>query len=226
MAVTVFSFPDSDAWLHRLTADFQDRVDESRKSGRTFHVALSGGSTPAPLYRRWATLDLPWEAIDWWIGDERWVPVTDPQSNEGMIRRTLGAGPGDRLRLRSWHASEDPEEAARLYDKALREALGDPPAFDLVLLGLGEDGHTASLFPGSAALEERRAYAVANPHPGGGPLRLTLTYPCLDAARSVWFLVTGGAKAKVVERLLASDSSIPAARIRAASQRLYWVPNG
>ncbi|QSR84266.1 6-phosphogluconolactonase [Methylacidimicrobium sp. B4] len=225
-SVAVFSFPDPDAWLDRLTADLWTRLDENRKARRPFHVALSGGTTPIPLYRYWAKLDLPWETIDWWIGDERWVPVTDPRSNEGMIRGSLGVGPGDRFRLRSWHGSEDPSEAARLYDRALREALGDPPVFDLVLLGVGEDGHTASLFPGSPALEEREAYAVANPAPGGSPLRLTLTYPCLDTARSVWFLVAGRSKEKIVERLVASDARLPAARIQAGDQRLYWSQNG
>ncbi|MGD9896806.1 MAG: 6-phosphogluconolactonase [Candidatus Methylacidiphilaceae bacterium] len=226
MAVVVFSFSEENAWLDRLTSDFQTLLAERRMPDRPFHVALSGGSTPTPLYRHWARLDLPWESIDWWIGDERWVPVTDPRSNEGMIRSSLGAGPGARFRLRSWHQAEAPPEAARLYDQSLRQELGEPPVFDLALLGVGGDGHTASLFPGSPALEERAAYAVPNQAPGGGPLRLTLTYPCLDAARSIWFLVAGGVKAKIVERLLSSDMSLPAARIRAADQRLYWVQAG
>lgn len=223
MAITVFSFPKPEAWLAHLTSDLAVRLAESQTSDRLFHVCLSGGSTPQPLYRHWAKADLPWDRLDWWIGDERWVPVTDPRSNEGMIRGSLGVGQRDHLRLRSWHGSEDPSEAARLYDQALRRELGDPPVFDLVLLGVGEDGHTASLFPGSPALEERAGYAVANPVPGGGLLRMTLTYPCLNVARSVWFLVAGRAKEKIIERLLASDRSLPSARIQAVEQRLYWV---
>ncbi len=226
MAIAVFLSSDLESWLNRLTADLWAMLDENRKARRPFYVALSGGTTPIPLYRYWAKLDLPWEKIDWWIGDERWVPVTDPKSNEGMIRESLGVGPGDRFRLRSWHGSEDPSEAARLCDRALRETLGDPPVFDLVLLGVGEDGHTASLFPGSPALEERKAYAVPNPAPEGNLLRLTLTYPCLDAARSIWFLVAGRAKEKIVERLAASDARLPAARIQAVDQRLYWIHDG
>ena len=136
MAIAVFSFLEPEAWLSRLTADFQVALEKSRRAGRPFRVALSGGSTPSPLYRHWSALDLPWEEIDWWIGDERWVPLTDPRSNEGMIRKSLGMGLKERLRLRSWHGSEEPAEAARLYDAALRRALGDPPLFDLILLGL------------------------------------------------------------------------------------------
>ncbi|MDD2676610.1 MAG: 6-phosphogluconolactonase [Methylacidiphilaceae bacterium] len=227
MAISVFSFREQEAWLNRLTSDFQGMLSENRLLARPFRVALSGGSTPIPLYRHWAGLDLPWEKIDWWIGDERWVPVTDPRSNEGMIRGSLGASAGARLRLRSWHGGVEPSEAARLYDSALRRELGEPPVFDLVLLGLGGDGHTASLFPGSPALEERASYAVPNSPPGGeGPLRLTLTYPCLDVARSIWFLVAGGAKEKIVERLLSGDKTLPAGRIQAVDQRLYWVRDG
>ncbi len=226
MAVAVHSFLDPGAWLDRLTADFRAGLEKSRTAGRPFRVALSGGGTPTPLYRHWAKLDLPWERIDWWIGDERWVPVTDPRSNEGMIRGSLGVAQDDRLRLRSWHGPQEPSEAAKVYDNALRQVLGDPPVFDLILLGLGEDGHTASLFPGSPALEERAAYAVPNPAPAGGPIRLTLTYPCLNAARSIWFLVAGQAKEKIVERLLSSDTRLPAARIEANDQRLYWLHNG
>ncbi|WP_018290343.1 6-phosphogluconolactonase [Verrucomicrobium sp. 3C] len=227
MAISVFSFHEREAWLDRLTGDFRVLLSETRPPDRPFHVALSGGSTPIPLYRHWAGLDLPWERIDWWIGDERWVPVTDSRSNEGMIRSSLGAPAGARLRLKSWHGGVEPLEAARLYDNALRRELGDPPAFDLILLGVGGDGHTASLFPGSPALEERVSYAAPNPPPGAeGPLRLTLTYPCLDAARSVWFLVAGGAKEKIVERLLSGDKTLPAGRIQAIDQRLYWVRDG
>ncbi|MDD4932828.1 MAG: 6-phosphogluconolactonase [Methylacidiphilaceae bacterium] len=225
MAISVLSFREAEAWLNRLTSDFQAMLAERRAPDRTFQVALSGGSTPIPLYRHWAELDLPWERIDWWIGDERWVPVTDPRSNEGMIRSSLGIMPGARLRLRSWHGAEEPSEAARLYDNALRQTLGDPPVFDLILLGIGADGHTASLFPGSPALEERTAYAVPNPAPGG-VLRMTLTYPCLHAARSIWFLVAGGAKEQIIERLLSGDKTLPAGRIGAIDQRLYWLRNG
>ncbi|VVM08475.1 6-phosphogluconolactonase [Methylacidimicrobium cyclopophantes] len=223
MAVVSIEFSEEKAWIDRLTDDFRTLLAGSRSTDRPFHVALSGGSTPTPLYRHWATQEFPWERIDWWIGDERWVPLTDPRSNEAMIRGSLGIGLGGRLRLRSWHRAEDPEDAANLYDKALREELGSPPVFDLILLGIGEDGHTASLFPGSPALDERAAYAVPNPAPGGGPLRLTLTYPCLNAARSVWFLVAGRAKKEIVQRVLSSDKALPAARIEAADQRLYWV---
>jgi 6-phosphogluconolactonase len=174
------------------------------------HVALSGGSTPRPAYELAASLKPDWSAVDVWWGDERCVPPDDERSNYRLAREALL----DRLAglPRAVHRIEgelDPEEAARRYD----EELGGV-TFDLVLLGLGPDGHTASLFPGDAALEETERLAVAVQRPDVA--RVTLTPPPLKAAAHVVFLVVGTDKADAVQRAFAAepDPATPASLIR------------
>ncbi|HWA92674.1 MAG TPA: 6-phosphogluconolactonase [Rhizomicrobium sp.] len=168
-------------------------------------VALAGGSTPRATYARLAAMDLPWQRIVWFLGDERFVPHDDPESNYGMIRKTLGA----RADLRAVETEpRTPEEAAAHYERALAPYAKRPRLFDLVILGLGTDGHTASLFPGSAVLDETAR--LARPTENG---RITLTYPALNSGRHTMFLVEGTAKREALTRLLAGDRSIPAARI-------------
>lgn len=202
-------------------------VAEAARSARgVFHLALSGGSTPRALYRRLAAL--PRERFDawhvWW-GDERFVPHEHPDSNYRMAREELLDAlelPPERVHPVPTQLS-DPQAAARAYAQALADALGDPPALDLVLLGMGDDGHTASLFPGDAALEERTA-PVAAAFPEHAPYaRVTLTLPALAAARAVLFLVTGADKRPALARVLAGDAEPPAARVRPASGELVWL---
>lgn len=164
------------------------------------HVALSGGATPAPVYERLAGLELPWERIHVWFGDERRVPPDHADSNYRMVKETLL----DRLpveievhRLRG--ELEDGERAAAEYEAALPEVL------DIALLGMGSDAHTASLFPGSPALREpaRRVLAVAGPE--GGHPRLTLTPPALRAARERIVLVAGDEKADMLREVFTTE---------------------
>lgn len=170
-------------------------------------IALSGGSTPRPFYEALASLAYPWEGVEVFFGDERCVPAEHADSNLRMARdallskvpATVHPMPGE---------SCDPES----YERLLRDRLGPEPSLDLVLLGLGADGHTASLFPGDPAVEEGERWVarVARPdHP-----RLTLTLPVLDAARCALFLVAGAEKREALARLLEGDD-IPAARVRA-----------
>lgn len=179
---------------------------------RRFRIALAGGSTPRALYPRLV------EAIDWtqttvFFGDERAVGPDDPQSNYRMARETLlgpaRVPPGNVVR---WRA-EDPDldAAARDYERAL--TIGTtPPWLDLALLGLGPDGHTASLFPGTSALAEEGVLAVAVDVPQLGTRRLTLTYPALCGARDVCFLVTGRDKASAMAAVV-EGGRLPAARV-------------
>jgi 6-phosphogluconolactonase len=172
-------------------------------------IALSGGSTARAAYvavARWAH---DWSATEFWFGDERCVPVGDPASNEGMARSVWL----DRTATGAVHslatAGSDPETAAVRYEQSLRNA----PPLEVVHLGLGPDGHTASLFPDSPALAETRRWVVASgddrhPHP-----RLTLTFPGLAAARLIVVTVAGAEKRDAFEGVGAGDPDLPAARL-------------
>ncbi len=172
-------------------------------------VVLAGGATPRPFYERLATIDYPWAQTDVFFGDERCVPPDHPDSNQRMAREAL-------LSHVPAVAHVMPGEScdARRYEGELRRFFGaGAPEFDLVILGLGEDGHTASLFPGDPALDvtDRLVVPVSRPDHA----RLTLTLPVLSAAGHVLFLVAGESKRPVLRRLVAGDPAIPAARVAA-----------
>jgi 6-phosphogluconolactonase len=178
-----------------------------------FRVALAGGATPRALYPRLVdTVD--WTRTHVFFGDERAVPPDDPQSNYRMARETLlDPARVPAANVFRWRAeSPDLEGAAREYEQALRGA-GATPWLDLALLGLGPDGHTASLFPGTAALAVEDRLAVSVEVPALGTRRLTLTYPALLGATDVMFLVTGVEKRAALAEVLRPGSALPAARI-------------
>lgn len=194
----------------------------------TFGIALAGGSTPRRLYERIA--GEPFDFGCWLVffGDERWVAPSHPDSNARMAREALL----DRAAIPPHHVcavdtnAGSPEKAAELYSRALRRRLpGRPPQFDLVLLGLGADGHTASLFPGSAALEAPPGLvAVANWAPSVGAWRVTLTLSVINAAREVLFLVGGRDKADALARVVAGrDERLPASRVHPAHGSVTFV---
>lgn len=172
-----------------------------------FRVALAGGGTPKRVYERLAGLDLDWGAWHVWWSDERLVPPGHPDSNEHMAREAL---------LGRVAIPEAQVHPLRSVDVEL------PERFDLVLLGIGEDGHTASLFPGDPALEAEEPI-VRVEEPGLPPphSRLTFTYPVLNGARAVAFLVAGEGKREVVARVLAGDAALPATRVKAAETVLF-----
>jgi 6-phosphogluconolactonase len=177
---------------------------------------LSGGSTARQCYELLAVADIDWGRVEFFFGDERWVPVDDPDSNEGMARRTFidRASPAAVHSMRG--AGRTIEDAADSYDGLLQEHL----AVELVHLGLGPDGHTTSLFPGSPALQERERFVVAtgddlHPHP-----RLTWTFPALNRSPLVVFTVAGEEKREALMRVKAGDD-LPAARVTA--DRVIWL---
>jgi 6-phosphogluconolactonase len=182
-------------------------------AGRGGHVALSGGSTPRPAYEAAARLEPDWSRAEIWWVDERCVPPEDERSNYRLVRESLldrldrGAAIEHRVR-----GELSPAEAADAYENELRGVV-----FDLVLLGIGPDGHTASLFPNDQALDELRRRAVAVPRPDVD--RVTLTIPPLNAAETVLFLVVGEEKAPAVARAFAGDPdpATPASLVRSAS---------
>jgi 6-phosphogluconolactonase len=180
-------------------------------------VALSGGETAEDCYRAIAATSPDWSRVTVYIGDERFVPVDDADSNEGMMRRVL-LDTAHPLEIHSMaNAGPDLESAASAYDDLMRGA----SPIDLVHLGLGPDGHTASLFPGSPQLDVRDRYVVSagdalHPHP-----RLTFTYPAIEASRLAVFTVAGSDKREVLTRVLAGDQSLPAARVTAPE--VVWL---
>ncbi len=168
------------------------------------HVALSGGTTPAAAYRLLNQEHLPWNRVDVVLGDERWVSATDPASNARMLRETLLAegGPGAQARFHPVPTElPTPEASVDAFERYVRDLCpGDPPVFDVMLLGLGDDGHTASLFPGTPATQERTRLVTIGA--GKGLERISLTAPVLSAARQVIFLVSGAGKGEALRRLL------------------------
>lgn len=187
-------------------------------------VALSGGSTPQSLFDYWATErrgDIPWHKIRFYWGDERCVPPSDEMSNYGMTKKHLldpvGMPAGNIFRI---IGENDPQAEAARYGSIL------PDAFDLIMLGLGEDGHTASIFPGSIQLWDSPANCVVAAHPDTGMLRVSFTGKVINSAHYVAFLATGKSKAGKVDAILRHPSAdavrYPAARVAPSSGKLYW----
>ena len=194
-------------------------------------VALSGGSTPKLLYELLAQpphlARLPWERVHWFWGDERFVPADDPRSNLHMTRAAmLDHAPAPIANIHPIPTEGvTPEQAAQQYQAALQAFHGNDrllarPLFHVVLLGLGTNGHTASLFPDTPVLDERTAWAAAV-RPAGEPTRITLTYPALESCRHAAFLVAGADKRNVLARVRAGDQTLPAARYHPAGA-LHW----
>jgi len=211
----MIELPDLEALSRHAAGEFAALV--ARATG-TFHVALSGGSTPKRLFAELVAMGrdaLPWDRVELWWGDERCVPPDHPDSNYGMTKRAL-IDPLGLQRVHRIEGERDPDAAAVDYERALVTALGTPPVFDLLWLGMGPDGHTASLFPGSPALAERRRFCVANhvdsPLTHGKATRITLTYPALNAARLTRFLVAGADKADTLARVVAG-ADLPSAHV-------------
>jgi len=195
-----------------------------------FRIALSGGNTPIPIYTRLAAIghDLPWDLTRITFGDERCVPPDDRQSNFRMAWETLLAPASvpekSILRMRG---EIDPQTAAQEYQDQLdllATQRGEPIyQHDLILLGLGDDGHTASLFPGTAALDETIRRVVANFVPKLDAWRLTFTLPLINHARHVCFLVGAAKNADLIERVLEGDPQFPASRVNPSAGDVTWI---
>lgn len=179
-------------------------------------VALAGGATPRRAYERMAALDHPWDEVDMFFGDERCVPPEHPDSNFRMAHEALLSKVPTRV-----HRMPGEPCDARAYERELRKVLGPDLRLDLVILGLGEDGHTASLFPGDPAVDETERPVVRVERPDHS--RLTLTLPVLSAARVALFLVEGERKREALRRLLTGDD-IPARRV--AAERVVVLADG
>jgi len=198
-----------------------------------FRVSLSGGSTPKALYTLLASDAFrgrfPWQRVAWYWGDERFVPHDHPDSNYRMTREAMLAKASvPPENIHPVPADGTPEQAAARYERTLQEAYGaavlDParPLFDLTLLGLGADGHTASLLPGEPVLQERKRWVAAVSH-GRPEVRITMTYPAIESSRRVAFLVAGKDKAAIFKAIRAGGSQVPAARVRPVGDLIWFV---
>lgn len=223
--VQVYSDADS---LARAAAEyFVTLAAEAITARGRFIVALSGGSTPRAIYSLLASTEfaprVDWARVQVFWGDERCVPPDHPESNYALARETLldhvplPAGNVHRIR-----AALPPPQAAALYQRELEAVLGTEGRFDLILLGMGADGHTASLFPGTLALAEKTRWVVENYVASLDSWRVTLTRPVLNAARQVTFLVSGAAKAETLAHVRAGER-LPAALVHPSLGRLTWM---
>ncbi len=217
--------------LARRVAEWM--TDTAVASTGPFRVSLSGGSTPNLLYGLLATAPFcnhfPWERVLWFWGDERFVPLEHRDSNYRMTNEQLLSKvpvPVDNIFPVPTHGT--PTEAAWQYEQTLQQVYGakqlDPqrPFFDITLLGLGSDGHTASLLPGQPVLDERIRW-VAAVSQGRPEVRITLTYPAIQSSRHVAFLVAGQEKAPVLAAIRAGQSDLPAARVRPVGELLWFI---
>ena len=219
----------------RAVARFARLATDAVVERGRFSVALSGGGTPQGMYQELAEepyqSQIPWRQVHLFWGDERAVPASDPESNFGQARRAfIERVPIPAGNVHPVRGELAPEEAARVYAAELEAFFGSPrPVFDLVLLGMGEDGHVAALFPGSPVLDEtaRPIAASTGSYQGRPAQRITLTLPAINAARHVIVLAAGAAKAPMIRAVLAPldglPDGLPAQRVRPDPGTLTWI---
>jgi len=225
--------PDFEGLAHRVA---QWIVDLACAAPDRFAIALSGGSTPKRLYQLLAAAPLraamPWDRVHLFWGDDRFVPWDDPNSNYGMARDAMIAHvPIPPENVHGIRPDGSPDDAARAYEDELKSYYGsatlDPkrPLLDVNLLGMGPDGHTASLFPGKPALEVRDRWVTGVPEPGLNPLvpRVTLTFPALASSRSAAFVVAGADKSAMMKRVWAGERELPSARIDPVGELVWFI---
>jgi 6-phosphogluconolactonase len=225
--------PDFESLAHRVA---QWVTDLACATPGRFSIALSGGSTPKRLYQLLAATPLreamPWERVHLFWGDDRFVARDDPNSNYGMARDAMIADvPIPPENVHGIPVNGALGDAAREYEATLKGYYGadtlDParPLFDVMLLGMGPDGHTASLFPGKPAVEEQHRWVIEVPEPGLNPQvpRVTLTYPALNSSRSAAFVAAGADKTVMMRRVLSGERALPSARISPVGELVWFI---
>ena len=222
--------PDALEIAHEAAERVIAAAESAAADGRPFSLALSGGTTPKALYELLATgpykSRIDWRNVEIFFGDERTVPPDHQDSNYRMAQESLLSKvpiPGDNVYRMA--GERDPQQAAKEYGEMLKEKFGEG-GMDVVLLGMGDDGHTASLFPGTAALGETKHRCVANHVPKLGAWRITLTAPFINRSRGVMILVSGESKAKRLEEVLEGPQDprrLPVQLIRPVGGSLTWL---
>jgi 6-phosphogluconolactonase len=222
------TFRDIDELSEYAARAFIELANRSIAERGRFLVALSGGSTPMKLYEKLAHEELDWPRAHFFWGDERCVPVDDSGNNYGQAKKVLF----DKIGTTNIHRVEselEPDSAAQAYAQTLSgfaDAPFDFPCFDLVLLGMGDDGHTASLFPGSPVGVDSPVIAVTAQYQDRPANRVTLTPLVFNQAREIWFFVTGAGKAETLRNVLKGEINLekyPAQRIRPVNGNLVWM---
>lgn len=225
-------FKNSSSLTEAAAEEFIQTAAAAISANGRFTVALTGGSSPEQLYELLATAAFS-DKIDWdktlvFWGDERWVPLDDPRSNAGMAFEALL----NRVPLRPqfifpmWQEGQEAGEFARHYSSLLLKHLGEKPVFDLILLGMGDDGHTASLFPGTEVLKENEEWTAAWYLPSQEMYRITLTAPVINQARKILFMVFGSNKAAALSEVLEGEfnpEKYPAQLIKPGKGELIWL---
>lgn len=218
--------PDRAALVARSQALVKEHIQTAIAERGRCAIVLAGGSTPKPLYEALAQENLPWSKLDIFWGDERYVPVEHPDSNAGMTRKAWLDQvpiPAEQIHVVPTHY-EQPTAAAAAYEKTIRQALGSPqPEFDIVLLGMGDDGHTASLFPYTEALQVNDRLVTVGEK--AGEPRITLTAPLINHSRCVIFLVSGSNKQMALTQVFAEnadDNAYPSRKIHPQGE-LWWL---
>lgn len=234
MAVVVEVYPEGAAWVEAAANEIGRTLEQAVSQRGSALVALSGGRTPVAVYKRlsqspWSET-IPWPRIEWIWADERWVGADQPDSNfGGALEALLSKVPVDKKRIHRIPTEGISLERSILeYEAKLRELVARRGSgIDLAILGMGSDGHTASLFPGSAALMETDRWVAATTSPTGIAQRITLTLPLLNAAGNVVFLVTGSEKHQVMDEVLhqccARAEEFPVAQVQATGRTVWCI---
>lgn len=224
-------FPDTAALARAAAMQFVELAAASIALNRRFSVALAGGQTPRQMYQLLASAEfsgqIDWKHVHLFWSDERCVAPDHPDSNYAMAWGSfIDDVPVSMDNVHRILGEVDPLVAADTYEQELKDHFKAPrPRFDLLLLGMGEDGHTASIFPGTSAASEAQRIAIATQHPKSNQWRVTLTFPAINAAANVTFLVAGAEKAgvlRVVNSGLVSPEEIPATGVDPNPGRLTW----
>jgi 6-phosphogluconolactonase len=226
-------YPDLEEMSRAAASDTARVIGRAAQTQGLVSLVLSGGTTPGRTHEMLSGYDLPWERVHLFFSDERMVDRGDPLSNYGLAHRTLLSRisvPGGNVH--PFPTGISPDEAARSYEEEIQEFFarqgGKGAGFDLVLLGMGRDGHTASLFPGRPSLGERHRLVLHEPDPGQDPFveRLTMTLGALNRSREVFFLLSGTEKIRLYERISenpeAAALTLPAAMVRPKGGRITW----
>ena len=226
----VFVFESADDLAKAAAKRFVEYATAAIEQSGRFCVALAGGNTPRRLYEALASnpfrKSIDWSRVQIFFGDERCVPPDDPQSNFRMVNESLLTKVNvPDSNVHRMKGELDPAEAASTYEAELKSIFRESPKFDLILLGLGEDGHTASLFPGSDVLNEQSRWVIATKHPVSGQDRITLTLPLINRAAHIVFLLTGKEKAAVLREVIRNEPTAqkPASLIKPVDGSLEWL---
>ena len=219
-----FDYENEVTWIDALVKAWQRLGKLSLQNRGFFSVALAGGKTPQPFYEALTKMEWDWNNTHLFFGDERNVPPDHPESNYLMVKKALL----DRISIpkthvHRWCTELGLEAAAEAYEKELKCYLGESPHLDLAILGVGTDGHTASIFPDTEAVFEGRRLAMANRVKALDTTRFTLTYPILNTSREAWFLVYGEEKKAILDKLRDLESHYPVSKIRPVNAKFFYT---